>query len=70
MSDINWNQKRDVFVNRTFSIALVKVGRNSYMEFDDYREGGPQAECLPAYSEFLGTFTNAEISNMDYPDCT
>lgn len=69
MSQINWNQRRQVFVNHEFSIALVRVGRNKYMEFDDYREGGPVAEGLPPYSEYLGTFTIAEISNMPYPEC-
>jgi hypothetical protein len=66
--DINWKQKRQVFVNREFSIALVKV-RGGYMEFDDYREtGGNTLRELPPYSEEFGTFTNAEISNMDYPE--
>ena len=38
------------------------------MELDDYREHGGQAiDKLPPYSVELGTFTNAEISNMDYP---
>jgi hypothetical protein len=65
---INWKQERQVFVNREFSIALVKV-RGGYMEFDDYREhGGNTLSTLPAYSEYFGTFTNAEISNMDYPE--
>jgi len=67
MSQINWNEKHRVFINDHFSIALVKTG-NSYMELDDYREHGGQAiDKLPPYSVELGTFTNAEISNMDYP---
>ena len=66
-TEINWRERHKVYVNRTLDIALVKV-RGGYMEFDDYREGGPMAEGLPPYSEEIGTFTNAEISNMDYPE--
>lgn len=68
MSQINWAATRPVFVNRHFSIALVKVP-GGYMELDDYREnGGPVEKTLPVYSEPFGTFTNAEISNMPYPE--
>ncbi len=65
---INWNAKRQVFVNRTFSVAFVKVRADQYMELDDYREdGGNTLRELPPYTEFVGTFTNAEIQKMDYP---
>lgn len=68
MSDIKWNQKRRVYINRDLSIALVKV-EGGFMEFDDYREhGGNTITTLPAYTEDFGVFTNAEISNMDYPE--
>lgn len=68
MTQIDWKQKRQVFVNREFSIALVKV-QGGYMELDDYREdGGNTIRDLPPYSEAFGTFTNAEISNMPYPE--
>lgn len=68
MSEINWRERHDIFVNRTFSITLVKV-RGGYMELDDYREdGGQTIKDLPPYSEFFGNFTNAEISNMAYPE--
>lgn len=65
---IKWNENHDVFINREFSIALVKVS-GGYMELDDYREGGRVESCLPIYSEYLGVFTNAQLSNMDYPYC-
>lgn len=68
MSNIDWNAKRHVYVNRHFSVAFVKVS-NGYMELDDYREdGGVFERNLPPYSEYLGSFTNAEISSMDYPE--
>jgi len=68
MDQINWKQTREVVVNRHFSIALVRVP-GGWMEFDDYREnGGPVEKTLPPYSEPFGRFTNAEISNMDYPE--
>ncbi len=68
MENVKWNAQRQVFINRHFSIALVKV-RGGYMELDDYRMDGGQVEkALPPYSTFIGSFTNAEISNMDYPE--
>jgi len=68
MSQINWNESHEVYMNREFSIALVKI-RDGYMELDDYREDGGQAiKTLPPYSEYVGTFTNAEISSMEYPE--
>ena len=68
MQSIQWNARHRVFVNREFSVAFVKtVG--GYQEFDDYREHGGQVIArLLASSEEVGTFTNAEISNMDYPE--
>jgi hypothetical protein len=69
MEHINWNQCREVYVNRDLSIALVKCNARAYMEFDDYREhGGNCISELPPYTEHVGTFTNAEISNMAYPE--
>lgn len=69
MQDVRWNQEHLVYVNRELSIALVKVRRGQYMEFDDYREdGGNTLRELPPYTELVGTFTNAEISNMEYPE--
>lgn len=68
MDTINWNAKRHVYVNRTFSVAFVKSS-GGYVEFDDYREhGGQVINPLPPYSEFVGTFTHREIADMDYPE--
>lgn len=66
MTQINWREEHLVYVNDHFSIALVKV-RGGYMELDDYREGGNVEKTLPLYSILFGKFTNAEISNMEYP---
>jgi hypothetical protein len=66
--NVNWHERHKVYVNREFSIALVKV-RGGYMELDDYRERGGNVErVLPAYSEYFGTFSNVEIDNMAYPE--
>lgn len=68
MSDINWKTERAVFLNKEFSVAFVKVN-GRYMEFEDYRtDGGESLKELPPYSEFYGLYTNAQISNMAYPE--
>lgn len=69
MQSIQWNAKRRVFVSPDTGEAWVKTG-GGYMEFDDYRDEGGKVwhpSEMPALTE-VGIFTNAEISNMAYPE--
>lgn len=67
MESIQWNVKRRVFIDPESGDVFVKTG-GGYMEFEDYRQHGGRVEHFPVGQLVeVGTFTNAEISNMDYP---
>lgn len=66
---IDWNQKRKLYETEDGDIIVrVHVGASAaYMLLEDYQEGG---RVEPVSAQFfdgvklLGTFSNAEISNM------
>lgn len=66
MSNIDWNQKRNVFRNTETGEFYVQVGP-WYMLAEDYVEGGRverEAEVQPL--ERVGLFTNVQIQNGEY----
>lgn len=65
MNNIDWQQKRRVHRDVENEEFYVEVDLG-FMLLDDYVEGGPvvprtMTPCL----EFVGQFTNAQISNGD-----
>lgn len=71
MSDINWNQRRSV-INSVDGDLYVKVGLDSFMEVDDYINGGRSwsRNDLDDIGIYLKpdterVMTNAEIQHLD-----
>lgn len=65
MSDINWQQTRNVFEDRNGELWVqVETG---YMLLDEYIEGGTVYSILQIDGplEMHGRFSNAQISNGD-----
>ena len=67
-NEINWQEKRRVFDHPDYGIliAVPTVTLWSYMELDDYQQGGQVQydKDVLAEAKFLGLLTNAEISNL------